>query len=344
MRSDSDVSPVFKLVDLAKMYSCRLSQLGVDKSSKLNTAHLKNRILSHFPDMQAVKQGRDVLLAFIDDIGVALKKTFEQDFDDEGRILSNAAKIIRREMVNTKCKFPGKFNTECQKDSVPQSLVSLVEMILGGANIKTQSNNSIEAQITLTIAQLFQFNFTVRRRDESVNIRHSVEREPPLPVYLGLLLHAETRKRTLIDKLYDLGLSISYDRVLSISTEMGNRVSAMYEVENVVCPPILRRGIFTTSAVDNIDHNPSSTTAKGAFHGTGISLFQHPTCEHPGEMRNIEYPEQQYANKSVPHLPDVYTSIPPIVLHNKQPDVPAIEGPITSDKHQIPNAMEAEFR
>ena len=77
----------------------------------------------------------------------------------------------------------------------------------------------------------------------------------------------------MIDKLYDIGLSISYDRLLSISNHLGNDV----------CPPKLRRGLFTTSAVDNIDHNPSSSTARGAFHGTGISLFQHPSKDVSGE-------------------------------------------------------------
>ena len=32
---------------------------------------------------------------------------------------------------------------------------------------------------------------------------------------------------------------------------------------------------FTTAAVDNIDHNLSSTSTNDSFHGTGISLFQH---------------------------------------------------------------------
>ena len=46
--------------------------------------------------------------------------------------------------------------------------------------------------------------------------------------------------------------------------------------------------MFTTSAVDNIDHNPSSTTATGSFHGTGVSLFQHPDFDKQGtEMNNV---------------------------------------------------------
>ena len=35
-------------------------------------------------------------------------------------------------------------------------------------------------------------------------------------------------------------------------------------------------GLFTTAVIDNIDHNPSSTTATDALHGKGISLSQHP--------------------------------------------------------------------
>ena len=53
-----------------------------------------------------------------------------------------------------------------------------------------------------------------------------------------------------------------HDHVLDISTELGNLICNRYEVEKV--------------AIDNIDHNPSSTSAHDSLHGTGISLVQHP--------------------------------------------------------------------
>jgi len=74
------------------------------------------------------------------------------------------------------------------------------------------------------------------------------------------MIHAITRKKNLIDELFNLGLCISYDRVLSLSAEMGNRVCQLYHMEKVVCPPTLKQGVFTSSAVDNVDHNPSATT------------------------------------------------------------------------------------
>lgn len=80
----------------------------------------------------------------------------------------------------------------------------------------------------------------------------------------------------------------------------------------------LKYGLFTTAAIDNIDHNPSSTTAKDSFHGTGISLFQHPTANFSGIERHRDEasPQSVPANKkmTIPELPEFYTHIPPFVL------------------------------
>ena len=93
------------------------------------------------------------------------------------------------------------------------------------------------------------------------------------------MLHAETGKRGLIDKLSKLGICASYSRIQQLSATVTNVLCEQYAEDNVVCPPELHSGVFTTAAIDNIDHNPSSTTAVEAFHGTGISLIQHPNHE-----------------------------------------------------------------
>ena len=95
---------------------------------------------------------------------------------------------------------------------------------MGGASIKTQSSNIVENQAALIVSQLVRFNSVVRRRKDSQAIYHTKDRETTLPTYLGLLVHAETMKKGLVDKLCDLGLSISYNRVLEISSEMGHTV------------------------------------------------------------------------------------------------------------------------
>lgn len=70
-------------------------------------------------------------------------------------------------------------------------------------------------------------------------------------MYTGLLIHTETRKRGLIEKLNDLGVLTSYNRVLEVSTQLGNSVCANYAQKDMVCLSTLYHGLFTTAAVDN---------------------------------------------------------------------------------------------
>ena len=348
IRAESTTSiPVFKLTEFAKLYSDQLEELGAKITGPIHTTRLKDRILANIPDMQVHKHGRDVLLAFNEDIGTVLNNAYGRDFDDEGMILSQAARIVRRSMSETKYSFNGTFGKDCQSQSVPGLLLSLVKMILSGSSIKKDSDHINEAQAALTIAQLLQYNSSFRHSSsvlKSSTTCHSTDLEPPLMAYVGLLLHAKTRKCGLIDKLYDLGMSVAYDRVLAISTAMGNTVSARFEEEHVVCQPKLCFSLLTTSAVDNVDYNPSSTMAKGSLHGTGISLFQHPSEIVQGEDRSVSIIDDSVSTKKLTPLPDSYANVPPLVLSKKDPVIPAVNGLCTSNGEYIPIALEEENR
>ena len=118
--------------------------------------------------------------------------------------------------------------------------------------------------------------------------------------------------------LHEHGISISYDIVLEVSAQLGDAVVSKYIEDGVVCPPVLRKGLFTTAAMDNIDHNPSSTTATSAFHGTSISVFQHPTKDNEGEERDkLQFGEEKV--KTVPELPDSFTNVKPAFFRKKNP-------------------------
>eukprot|EP00745_Piridium_sociabile_P026562 TRINITY_DN4240_c0_g2_i9.p1 TRINITY_DN4240_c0_g2~~TRINITY_DN4240_c0_g2_i9.p1 ORF type:complete len:1084 (-),score=281.98 TRINITY_DN4240_c0_g2_i9:490-3741(-) len=144
-------------------------------------------------------------------------------------------------------------------------------------------------------------------------------------------VHAKTRKRTLVEMLHEHGIGISYDRVLEISAQLGEATVSKYVDDGVVCPPVLRKGLFTTSAMDNIDHNPTATTATTSFHGTSISVFQHPTKDDKGEERgHLEFREEKV--KTIPELPDSFTNIHPAFFTKKKPSPPqsSIPDPGTS--------------
>jgi hypothetical protein len=65
---DNLVAPVFKLEDLVNLYSTRLKQLRTSVVGCIHSTKLKDRILGYFPDMEAHKQGRDVVLISNKDI------------------------------------------------------------------------------------------------------------------------------------------------------------------------------------------------------------------------------------------------------------------------------------
>uniref|UniRef100_UPI00358DDBC2 uncharacterized protein isoform X2 n=1 Tax=Myxine glutinosa TaxID=7769 RepID=UPI00358DDBC2 len=191
------------------------------------------------------------------------------------------------------------------------------------------------------------FNSCARRRKSTGSVqstKHSHNRETPVPVYLGVMMHTKTRRRDLVDELYRLGVSIAYDRVLSISSELGNNICRYFMLEGAVCPPKLKGGLFTTGAVDNIDHNPSSTSAQDSFHGTGISLFQHPNSDVPGVQRIVDTDNTATTATTVSHLPESYTSVPPVLLSKRDPPIPKLAGPNRSECHLIPQAVKTEYR
>ena len=89
----------------------------------------------------------------------------------------------------------------------------------------------------------------------------------------------------------------------------------------------MRSGVFTSAAVDNIDYNPTSATAKDALHGTAISLIQHLTDQSEGHDRGVVVINQSPSStKSIAPLPTNYTNVPPAALKTKEFTVPFVQG------------------
>ena len=313
----SEGPTVFRLADLVNLYTKRLEQLGVEAPA-VNSTRLKEKLLSEVPELEAHKQGRDVLLAFQKDVSFVLSDA--SDYYSEAIILGKAANILRRHMLNRNSKFCGTYHEGCIQQAIPPTLLQFVAMLEHGADIKSQLRFGA-SKTDVAIAQLLQYNCHAKYKEGAPTHRHSKDRETPFPVYIGLSVYTQTRQRTLVEKLNEHGISISYDRVLEISAQLGDATVSKYVEDGVVCPPVLRKGLFTTSAMDNIDHNPTATTATTSFHGTSISVFQHPTKESKGEERGqLKCREQKV--KTVPELPDSFTNVWPAFFNKKKPSPP----------------------
>lgn len=336
--------PVFRLADLVSVYMERLVELSPENKEKVNSTRLKERILLHCPYLKAVKQGRDVLLTYDAAVGDAILMACS-DEDSEALQLARVALIIRKELFSHDHKFSGSLSNDSMECTIPNKLLTLVNMILDGPSIKSQTGKEVTStQAAKTICELTIFNSIRGNCPRKDTVRHNSDREVPVPVYLGLKVHAKTRNRELIDRLHQHGLSISYDRVLKISSSIAQSIITRFENDGVVCPPQLKGGLFTTGQVDNIDHNPSATTAFDSFHGTAHSLCQHPTEGNQGTDPVPIVPDDTVTQKRIPPLPLAYTNILPAPSMPKEVKAPVIKGPIRPERNKFQDDRETEYK
>ena len=97
-----------------------------------------------------------------------------------------------------------------------------------------------------------------------------------------------------------------------------------------MCPPNLTSSLFTTATADNIDHNPSSTSAHDSFHGTGISLFQYQSSE-SRDVQGVIVAENHDVSRAgtkrtLSKLPESYTTLHPLALRKRDVPVPFRDG------------------
>ena len=94
-------------------------------------------------------------------------------------------------------------------------LKTLISLILKESNLKNQEKQKSPA--CLVIGKAIAFN---AKKLSTVNLetkpRHSLEREPPLPVDTGWNIHGLTRSKHLINQLHHQGIWISYERDLQL--------------------------------------------------------------------------------------------------------------------------------
>ncbi len=261
--------------ELCRVYEQRIKYFIPDAT--VNKTQFKGELLDHYKQhgMQEHSDGRHAVLIFPDGMKTIMQNAcFPSHSKSEATRLASVAKLVRSEISDiNNFRFDGNFANDCQKDSVPYNLKLLISMILYGPCV-----DCVDTQTCLTISQLILFNYKKKQQmAESVTSthRHTLDREPPLPIYIGLNIHSRLRSKKLIEQFSSLGISITYDRVLQLEENMALSMCRQYRLNDVVCPSHLQKGHFIAGAMDNIDHNPSSTTADSSFHGTGISIVEY---------------------------------------------------------------------
>ena len=100
-----------------------------------------------------------MLLAFNENIGHLISDIFceDNDADADLKCLAHPARIVHKEIFIETNASNGTFSSNCLRESIPRTLLSLVNMILEGSDTKCQLLGE-SSQAALTLAQLLKFN------------------------------------------------------------------------------------------------------------------------------------------------------------------------------------------
>ena len=164
------------------LYKEQLEQLGVS-SPDVNAIRMKEQYLSHVPQLEAHRPGRDELLA----TGVMSVRSWQS-------LQDTARPFTWLKLLGHKSKFDFTVSDDCLEKAIPPSLLEFVCMIEQGADIKSQLKRGA-SESDLALAQLSQYNcFEKYRGGVKVN-RHCKDRETPFAVYGGLSVFAKTKNK-----------------------------------------------------------------------------------------------------------------------------------------------------
>ena len=95
---------------------------------------------------------------------------------------------------------------------------------------------------------------------------------------------------------------------MDLESIVTNGLCSIYRSLNNVVPVNLANNVFTTAAIDNIDNNPSSSTSTDSFHGSSVTIIQHPNSK--VTIPTLQLPQMSWTRKLTTSLPETYTAVP----------------------------------
>ena len=271
------------LRDLQRIMKEKLEELDVDEPSLLvyETKHLKQKLKDYFRDEVLFAEAPGVPTV------VTLKRTAAtilRDFhskpqngsieEEKMRTIQAAAAFLRADIKSLPSQtdeYPdiSSIETADQHDFVPPTLVSFMECLVKGKDVKLKTNAICQCIVQST-------------RPKTILA--------PLQVGLGVEMHKTFRSRFLIDTLNSLGFCTSYYEVQKF--ERSAAMAQGVQLPEVDCETTVQ------FVADNVDHNTRTLDGYNTFHGMGIIGIVTPGCGRHKE-RKIPRPKKMVSLKEI---------------------------------------------
>ena len=244
--------------------------------------HLKSLLKEHISDIEFVKAKRPnepEKICSKSTLGVCIDIA-EKAKDDTSdlTILMKGASIIRKEIAeNASWTFKGSFADY----TVPQRLYTFIKWIIEGfhSTVQTDRKQAVlhksASNISQHIVSAFKSNRQVNYVSPKVEDTFKPTSETAFSLGVSLVMHQQTRKKSLVDIASRLGIGERYSRVLRLEAQLAHAVvKRLNECNRLYIPPFVVENKSVFFAIDNVDFLEDTPTGKDTLHGTAIVMYQ----------------------------------------------------------------------
>ena len=211
--------------ELNELYTNNLKEMGIEEQCQ--TTRFAKKLVSFIPNLVSTNVNNRLYVLRSEKVE-ELMTSHVQCPDTYLASLQKVVHPIRTAISQQENSFDGKYDGSSQISSVPKLLLLLIMLLIDGCTSMKPS------QQALSVAQLITYHAKINRKGDKQ--RHKKSQETPLMIYTGLKVFFVTRSRKLIDCLFQIGLSMSYDRVLELTNIMYQNLNKAYETHGCFFP------------------------------------------------------------------------------------------------------------
>jgi hypothetical protein len=234
---------------------------------------LLTKLKAHFKKSILISQlpGKDSIVVFRDAFSnIVHEKWYKERLVDQGsekkRIITTASKLVAadiQEQVNDCEVYPSPSSLRTIKDTVPNSLQTMIEVIVNPTGKK--ANNRVFDKKCLSIEQMIL---------SAVRPRSYIS---PFLLALGVYLYRKYDSKMLIIMLHKFGMCCSYDEVRRYQASLLAVESPFPDNEEA----------FVQFVFDNADWNVSSLDGNKSFHSMGGLKCTTPRSDSSSDTINV---------------------------------------------------------
>jgi len=143
------------------------------------------------------------------------------------KILYKAAAVLRNAIKKAdRWNFSGSFTVKDKQ--MPKELYSFFRWVLEGPNASLSTDQK-SAQVNRHATSLAQSTVSSWLSDRQVSNRkskaHRQTREMPQQLAVGLAIRQASRSKRIVNMLHDFGVTVRYERLLRVETQLANAVT-----------------------------------------------------------------------------------------------------------------------